>query len=397
MSGTQTRHSHCPLKPHLLPILDAASPSPICSLPSPVLALGLDASDRIITDPSIWPVPSSQEMPAPSPLNLATVYNQERKTSLVSLDLHQINSINNGIEPVILGPLPKKVSADDCTVSQRNYNPDLVSGNTSGRLVGLDLGLSLSELQTSNETQKIEQTSTGALPAIFSSSGSPLSQAIVFASIPFCSAQPRPKKSAIGLGLGRPAGLGHRTQVKHASQSASFSYLPAGKGVPRGDPNIPSSPCSPSRRGIVAGARRLFKPHGFPKRRLYAIPEVVSPTFLSPIGRSGATKLVFAEVREGHPRVSLNRQSSIPMASGIKSPSSSCGISIPARLPPTETPPKTRPCSNSPRYRSPKSPYSNDSMRRSPILIRLHVPQKLNFMKRRQSGATTWNGLCSLF
>jgi hypothetical protein len=382
----------CPPKPCLVPILDAAPPSPIVSLPSPVIALGLGTSQRMPTKPAIWPTPFLQQLTLhwPSPSNFAVVDIQEQKPSLTSSAFDLPETIDNEIELTS----PDRFSiTDDCMINQQ-HTLDSASGNTGGPLIGSELGISLPlpELRTSDHgAHKIEQTS---LPIIHPGPGGPLSQAIAFASIPFYSAQPCPKKSATGLGLGRPASLGRRPRASQLASISRLSFCVTEKGTPRCNSNTssPCSPFSPSRRRIIAGARRLLKPPNFINRRLYAIPEVVSPTCASPIGMSAGRINLLFETREKQPRISKKRTDSTCMTSHRFT--SDDGIT--AHLPQFDVRPGKR-LSRSGSPKSPKSLLNHDSTRKSPVLIRLDVPQKLNFMKRRQSGANAWSGLRSLF
>lgn len=369
LGSTSTTRSACPPKPRLLPVLDAASPSPIVFLPSPVVVLGLDASDRMLTTSAISPTPLPNELTPqlpPSPAGLAVENIQELNS------VNPVKEVNSSISE-----FSREVPTGNCTINQQN-TPESASGNTSA-----------------NGSQKIGQTS-GLV--INSGVGGPLSQAVAFASIPFYSAQPRPKKSATGLGLGRPAGLGQRPQVESASQleNLSRSNCVAGKDTIRGNSNFasPPSPCSPSRQRITAGAKRLFKP--LLNRRLYAIPEVVSPPCISPTGMSAgripcAIKFC-SEKREERTRTFIKRKGWTNMTSR---PFSS-DASVRAHLPPSGSRPAIR-LSRSGSLESPKSRLKHESSRRFPVLIRPDVSQKFNFVKRGQSGVNPWSGLRSLF
>ena len=344
METTPAAHQlACPLKPRLMPVLDATSPSPITSLPSPVMVLGVGTAHRVLTTILDFPV-----LPDPT---------------------------------------------DNFTINQKEALQS-ASGNTDSPLAGVGLGICqyIPELQISDSgIQKTEGTFS---PVINLGPGGPLSQAIAFASIPFFSAQPRRKKSAEGLGMGRPAALGRRPQMEPTSRLGYFPRLPScAKGRPTSrcipitaSPSSPSFLCSPSRRRIVAGARRLLKPHNFLKRCLYAIPEAASPTFCSPIGMTPgrSPRAMKLETEEQVPK----KQDGSTYMTSHPLPSQA---SITGRLSLSGA----RPSPGMSRF-SPKSP-NHETSRRSPIIIRLEVPQKLVFSKRRHPEAKARSGLCGLF
>jgi hypothetical protein len=344
MEATSTAHqlaASCPLKPRLVPVLDAASPSPITSLPSPVMVLGVRTTHTV----------------------LAPIFDS----------------------PVRPDPVSITVPTDNFTINQNQS----ASGSTDRPLAGVGLGIGryVPELQISdNGIQKAERTFS---PVINLGSGGPVSQAIAFASIPFFSAQPRRKKSAEGLGMGRPAALGRRPQAEPTSRLAYFPRLPscvkrkAKPRIPITAPSSPSSPCSPSHGRIVAGARRPLKPHSFLKRCLYAIPEVVSPICRSPIGMTSRSPRVMK--LETEEQVSKNQDGSTNVTSHRPSQASITGLSQSG----------ARPGITQSRF-FPKSPI-HEMSRRSPIIIRLEVPQKLKFSKSRHPEAKACSGLCSLF
>ena len=76
-AASQLRRLACPLKPRLVPVLDTASPSPIVSLPSPIMVTGAGTTHGMLTTPLIWSATLPHQL-AP-PLNLGI---EEGKTSL---------------------------------------------------------------------------------------------------------------------------------------------------------------------------------------------------------------------------------------------------------------------------------------------------------------------------
>jgi hypothetical protein len=343
--------------------------------------------------PGTSPVTLAQELPPcrhSSYMDVVDIPEQKTPpTPSVCLDLQCVNPPNCEIRPTNHLDLPMKIPTDYCLINQTGSAFESASDNSGETPVGLGLGISLPEPELQTSIKDNQKTSTSAFSTITQGPGGLLSQAIAFASIPFYSAQPRRKKSAIGLGLGRPASLDHRPPMEHAPRPVFLSRLPScvtGKCSPldnstHASPSIAASPpCSPNRRRFAAGARRLLKAHRLPKRRLYAIPEVLSPTGLSPIGISGTSVADAAKL--------------------VSSPPSS-DTSITARLLQSGTQPKTKlwPIPHRSRSDFPKllkSTFDNAS-RRSPTLICHDVPQTLNCVKRGQSAANAGNGLRGLF
>jgi hypothetical protein len=276
----------------------------------------------------------------------------------------------NSVEPIVnVEPLSVKVSASDCIIGR---NPPLKS--TGGSLAGLGPSL-LSEGQSpDNSTRQPELGQISLSMADLGSSRS-LSQAIAFASIPFYSIQTRRKKSATGLGLGRPAGLDKFRDAIRSRTCATGTGSPH-SSLPKVTSESPLSPCSPTRRMIVAGAKRLLKPHAFIKRRLYAIPEVVSPTSLSPARLSLGS---FSDARNTHVETQDARCSA--------STERRCCTDMTLHLGTTKV-------TQSGVVRSGCGSLSPSRSFLSPVLIHLGEPQKLNLVKRRSGGN---GGFCSLF
>ena len=362
--STSATRLTCPPKPLLVPITDAASPSPIHSLPSPVIMFGPGVLQRMPTMPGVWSTSSLNEPCSPSNSALANMRGNFHTSTITDLPV-------NSVEPIV-EPISVKLSASNCMIGQKPLE------STGESLAGLGPSLLPEGQSPDNSTQKLGQISLSTADLGPSRS---LSQAIAFASIPFYATRPRRKKSATGLGLGRPAGLNQRPQVGGATRSPSSQIMACatGTGTPRSSLSKvaslfgPCSPSSPTRRRIVARAKRLLKPHNFIKRRLYAIPEVVSPTSLSSIGLTRNSHVETRDVRS-------TEQSS------IYTTPHSCTATITSSPQPGMPSGVVRPGCGSP---SPSTSFL------SPILIYLGKPHKLNLL--RQSGGNTRDGFSSLF
>ncbi|KAF5379717.1 hypothetical protein D9615_005716 [Tricholomella constricta] len=201
-----------------------------------------------------------------------------------------------------------------------------------------------------------------------------------------CSAQPhqgldvprvpvsRTRKAPSGIGLGLPSVLGHTTHLERSGCLASSdnSQLFSGTadktcvGVASSasgisSPLIPAPPNFRTAGGIVSGARRLFKTYHYPKRKLYDIPESISPMMTSFKARTFA-----------------GRRTSPTLASGSCYP-----VAVDVEPKKRVYPPLLDAYKNPLFWFSTRSPTGR---RTSPVVIHPDVPQNLSLGPRSEAG-----------
>lgn len=228
-----------PLKPRILPVFAADSPSPIFPLPSPVAKHSRFLVFKLPDKPRILPCLLSEDM---SPMVLPP------RTDILCQRSDQNPSAQADFYPFLLDRVVPGLSCSQNALSAPSASLVCSLADPS-----VDLGLA---------------SSTGISPH-----DPALVSDIDFAAVPMFHPVPTTTKMTTGIGLGLPISLGHRTHLERTSR------------VKLGTTTRTVSPPSPSSNrqfgGMMTGVKRLFKTYHYPRRRLYDIPELVSPTYAS--------------------------------------------------------------------------------------------------------------------
>lgn len=117
-----------------------------------------------------------------------------------------------------------------------------------------------------------------------------------------------------GLGLGIPSGLAacpNSQRRPHGSIGAPLKPSDEQESHPVSSVNSPLSPAGCfSHHGTYSRTNSFSKQHRYPKRRLYNIPEIISPLCASPSGKLPLVPCLGATVRSPRDRPSIKRWSS---------------------------------------------------------------------------------------